>query len=248
MNKLILILLLASCSFANAQSKLLEKFTPASNKKTYDRSVIDSTYGITMYDKLIVNLGGDSIRNCNGYACNGWVEDFYTTGQLLHKGFYQNGQLKSYKNYYPNGQVERVFKAIDDYKSGMKSYYENGNPKSEVIYDGDSPIQWTDYYPNGQIEFVEIYNKSGEYYLSKKSFYEDGKPETSMEMTNQKKKIYLSKEFHSNGNVREEGTVVFNPDLLDYQKIGTWKIFQADGKQKAEQVYVNGKLDTEVNY
>lgn len=229
----------------NAQ-KLLEKYQP--EKKTYDRSIIDSTYGIQIFDKLNPLLGGDSTRNCNGYACNGWVEDFYSTGRLLHKGYYQQGQTRNYKNYYPNGQLERQFKAVDDYKSNLKSFYETGTPKSEVIYDGETPLQWTDYYPNGQVEFIEVYNKGGEYYLSKKSFYESGKPETQMEMVNSKKKIYASKEFHPNGSLKEEGMLFYSPDLLDYQKLGTWKIYKEDGNPKGEQVYVNGRLDSEKNY
>lgn len=231
------------------QSKLLEKFTaPSSNSKKYDRSVIDSTYGINIYDNLNVVLGGDSVRNCNGYACNGWVEDYYTTGELMHKGYYQQGQLKTYRNFYPNNQVERVFKAIDDYKSSLKVYYEDGKTKSEVVYDGQSPIMWTDYYPNGQIEFQEVFNKSGEYYLSKKSFFENGKPETEMEMVSSKKKLYISKEYHPNGIIKEEGQVAYNPDMLDYQKIGTWKLYKEDGKPKGEQEYINGKLDSEKMY
>jgi antitoxin component YwqK of YwqJK toxin-antitoxin module len=247
--RFIIILFLLFSSELFAQSKLLEKFTPTSaNNKKYDRSIIDSTYGITMYEKLNVVLGGDSTRNCNGYGCNGWVEDYYTTGQLLHKGYYQQGQLKTYKNFYPNGQLERSFKAIDDYRSSLKVYYENGQPKSDVVYDDQNVIMWTDYYSNGQIEFVENYNRSGEVYISKKSFYENGKPETLLELVSSKKMLYSSKEYHSNGNVREEGSVVYNPDMLDYQKIGTWKIYKEDGNPKGEQTYINGRLDNEKMY
>jgi antitoxin component YwqK of YwqJK toxin-antitoxin module len=235
------------CSVGSyGQSKLLEKFTPPSaNNKKYDRSIIDSTYGIQMYEKLNVVLGGDSVRNCNGYGCNGWVEDYYTTGQLLHKGYYQQGQLKNYKNFFPNGQLERNFRAVDDYKSSLKVYYEDGKPKSDVLYDGQNVIQWTDYYPNGQIEFVENYNRSGEVYVSKKSFFESGKPETSLELVSSKKMLYSSKEFHPNGNVKEEGSVMYNPDMMDYQKIGTWKLYKEDGNPRGEQTYINGRLDSE---
>lgn len=249
MRLIVFTILLCFSVKAFPQGKLLEKFTsPAANAKKYDRSIIDSTYGIIMYDNLNVTLGGDSVRNCNGYACNGWVEDFYTTGQLLHKGYYQQGQLKTYRNFYPNNQVERIFKAIDDYKSSLKVYYEDGKPKSDVIYDGQSPIMWTDYYPNGQIEFVEVYNKSGEFYVSKKSYYQDGKVETQLDMVSPKKKLYISKEFYSNGQLKEEGQVAYNPEMLDYQKIGSWKTFKEDGKPRSEQLYVNGKLDSEKEY
>ncbi|MBK9288321.1 MAG: hypothetical protein IPN38_11720 [Flavobacteriales bacterium] len=29
------------------------------------------------YEPLNATLGGDSVRNCKGYGCSGWVEDHY---------------------------------------------------------------------------------------------------------------------------------------------------------------------------
>ena len=40
------------------------------------------------YEPLNTTLGGDSVRNCQGYGCSGWVEDHYSSGQLKHRGFY----------------------------------------------------------------------------------------------------------------------------------------------------------------
>ena len=55
-------------------------------------AVINEKYVITMYEKLNIMLGGDTVRNDpSGYAANGYLEDYYTTGQLLHKGFYVDG-------------------------------------------------------------------------------------------------------------------------------------------------------------
>ena len=51
-------------------------------------SIIDKEYGITMYEKLNMMLGGDTVRNDqNGYAANGFVEDYFTTGNCYIKGF-----------------------------------------------------------------------------------------------------------------------------------------------------------------
>ena len=83
-------------------------------------AVIDEKYGITMFEPLNMMLGSDTVRNDrNGYAANGYQEDYYSTGQLLHKGFYVDGQLKVYKNYFPNGEVERNFRMVDLKKSKM---------------------------------------------------------------------------------------------------------------------------------
>ena len=50
--------------------------------KTFDaKDVIDETYGINIYEKLNMMLGDKSTRNgINGYAANGFLEEYYTTG------------------------------------------------------------------------------------------------------------------------------------------------------------------------
>src|SRR4051812_15041222 len=93
--------------FFTAQLSFAQFFgqVPVPNK--YDAAkVIDPDYGITMYEKLNFYTGGDSVRNDKkGYACQGWLEDVYETGTDIHKGFYEDGHLKVYKNFFPNGNV-----------------------------------------------------------------------------------------------------------------------------------------------
>ncbi len=208
-------------------------------------AVLDDTYGIQAYDKLNVRLGGDSIRNCKGYACTGYVEDYYTNGQLLHKGYYVEGQLTSYKNYYPNGKTERSYRHIDLNKSKLTLFYSNGMKKSEVIYYGSNPIKWSDYYQNGTLEYEEAYNKTYEYYTKKNNYYEDGKPQSIMELDNKKKKIYIKTEYFPNGQVKMIGNIQFNPAVFDYQKIGKWMVYNKDGSQTAEQMWRDGKMEKE---
>lgn len=156
--------------------------------KTFDaKDVIDETYGINIYEKLNMMLGDKSTRNgINGYAANGFLEDYYTTGELLHKGFYVDGQLKIYKNYYPNGNIERNFRMVDIKKSKMTIFYEDGTMKSDIVYIENEALSWIDYYPNGMIEFEEIYDKSFQYYEKKANYYSNGKPENILELTDKK--------------------------------------------------------------
>ena len=60
----------------------------------YSEDIIDEVYGITIYEPLNLGLSADSVRMENGYAVNNWKEDYYESGQLLHKGYYIEGQLK----------------------------------------------------------------------------------------------------------------------------------------------------------
>jgi antitoxin component YwqK of YwqJK toxin-antitoxin module len=203
--------------------------------------VIDPEFGITMYEKINFDIGGDSLRNdSKGYASQGWIEDFYEDGKVLHKGYYEDGHLKAYKNYFPNGTLERSFKVVDFKRCNMQIFYSDGKLKSEITYYGGNPQIWTDYFPNGQIEFIEESTKSMEFLIQRKSFSQDGKPLEIFEMTDPKKKIYIKKEYYENGNIKTEGQMKYNPGAMDYQKDGEWKLYNESGSVTTEK-WVKGE-------
>lgn len=221
------------------------------DKKLYSNTyipdaVIDEKYGITMYSKLNMMLGGDTVRNDqNGYAANGYMEDYYTTGQLLHKGFYVDGQLKVYKNYFPNGNVERNFRMVDLKKSKMDIFYKDGAPKAKIIYLGSEALVWEDYYPNGVLEFVEAYDKNFQYYVEKANYFENGSPENTLVLDDKKKLLYTQTYYHTNGKIKEIGQMKYEKAEFDYQNIGVWKKFDENGTPTKEIKYVGGKIQSE---
>ncbi len=208
----------------------------------YDESILDETYGIQLYEPLNFALSGDSVRLCQGYACQGWISDNYENGQLLHKGYYLDGQLKVYKNYYPNGNVEREFKAVDAYRCSMKLYYASGQLKSDIKYQDGTPMEWTDYHENGQVSYREEYSKSQDYHIVKNSYFKDGTPDIVLELTDKKKLKYVRKEFHKPGVMKLEGEMTFSTGTYDYIKSGTWTYFDENGKPVREEVYQNGSV------
>ncbi len=204
--------------------------------------VVDPDYGIMRYEKLNLYLGGDSIRNCKGYACTGWVSDFYTNDQLLHKGFYAEGKLKMYKNYYPDGTLERDFRAVDDFKCKMTLYHPNAKVKAENEYRDGNPIKYKEFYEDGKPESNEEMDKNGEYYTKKQSWYKNGQAQSEMLLTNKKDFEYTLTEYHENGTISGKGTLKYAPTLGDYVKTGVWKYYDASGKQIRQEEYLNGKL------
>ena len=203
--------------------------------------VVDPDYGITMYEKLNFQTGGDSVRNDKkGYACQGWLQDIYESGKILHKGYYEDGHLKIYKNFFENGNVEREFKVTDLKRCHMQIFYSDGKVKSDITYYDGNPQIWTDYYPNGQIEYMEENTKSMEYLIQRRSYLEDGKPQELFELIDPKKKIYSKKEYYENGNIKAEGSMKFNKTMIDYQKDGDWTIYDEKGKASKEK-WVNGE-------
>lgn len=199
---------------------------------TYDfQKIYDARYGITLFDKLNFRTGGDSVRKCNGYACRGWMKDYYDDGSIMHQGFYVDGQLKNFKNFFPNGGVEREFKILDDFRSVLTVYYPTGQLKSEIKYSKSSPVLWQDYYMNGNPEYYEEYDRNIEYYVAQRFYYENGSPKSTLEIENKKKLQYIRKEYFENGTIKAQGTMVYNSSQLDYQKKGLWTEFDESGKQ-----------------
>lgn len=238
MKKLLLLLIsIFSITLANAQF-----FGQIPVPVKYDAAkVIDPVYGITIYEKLNFYTGGDSVRNDKkGYACQGWMEDIYETGSTIHKGYYEDGHLKIYKNFYVNGNVERSFKLVDHKRCNLQLFYPDGKLKSDITYYDGNPQIWTDYYPSGQIEYTEENSKSMEYLIFRKSYAEDGKPQELFEMIDPKKKIYSKKEYYENGNIKAEGTMKYSAAVIDYQKEGIWKEYNENGKV-TEQKWIAGE-------
>jgi antitoxin component YwqK of YwqJK toxin-antitoxin module len=245
-NYILIIALGLTPFFSFSQNNLLSKklyhdvYEPA--------QVIDSIYGINRYENLNFYLGGDSIRNCVGYACTGWVSDFYTNDQLLHKGFYEDGKLKMYKNYYPDGKLERDFRAVDDFRCKHTIYHPNGNLKAEIEYREGNPTKYNEFYDDGKPESSELMDKNGEYYTKKISWFKNGQIESQMVMTDKKEFIYSQIDYHENGKTSAEGKVKYSPILNDYVKIEMWKYFDENGKQKKQEEYLNGKMHSSKDY
>jgi antitoxin component YwqK of YwqJK toxin-antitoxin module len=206
------------------------------------KAVYDSLYGINIYEALNMNTGGDSTRNdAKGYALQGWMEDYYPDGKMLHKGYYIDGQLKAYKNFYPNGQIEREFKMVDLSKSALSVYYEDGKTRSLISYVVSHIVKEEDYFNNGQLSYIEEYDRKGVYYLQRKFFNLNGKPTSSLEIVDTKKQVYTSKEYYDNGNIKEEGQMIFNESMGDYQKNGKWVFYKEDGAVKEEKTFSHGE-------
>ena len=208
-------------------------------------TLIDPVYGITVYERLNSHLGGDSTRHCEGYACVGWVEDAYENGQVMHKGYYTDGQLIMYKNYYPDGKLEREFKVVDNLKCQTRSYFPNGEVKSFVKYHRGDPFIWQDYYENGQLQYDEELNKQTGVYIKSNTYAANGTPISTLELENKKRMEFEHQEFHVNGQVKLAGTTRYIAAIMDHRRVGIWKHYDLDGNLVQEDTYVDGKIHKE---
>lgn len=205
--------------------------------------VYDSTMGIDIYEKLNRLMGGDSVRNNpKGYAAQGWWEDYYKSGTILHSGYYQDGMLTTYKNFYENGQLEREFKSLDYFRYQMVLYWPNGKVRSDITYYQGAEEKTKEYYENGNPEFLEEYADKCDYLMYRQFFYENGNPQSDMQLVNKKKKTYSNKEYFENGKVEREGTMQYYEEIDNYMQEGSWKVYDETGKLISIQEYVRGQM------
>jgi antitoxin component YwqK of YwqJK toxin-antitoxin module len=207
-------------------------------KKRYLQSEIwDSLEGISMYNKLAIGLGGDSVmRNALGYAEEGWVENHYVSGKLLHRGFYRNGQLLVSKNFFENGQCERSIEQIDPLRCTMELFYENGKQKKLLKYYEGKPYKKYEFYGNGMPKSAEENEKEMTYLISRKSWHRNGQMEQILELMDVKNKTYLQKLYYESGELMSEGTLVLREEK-EYMKDGIWQYYDPEGRRKKIERY-----------
>jgi antitoxin component YwqK of YwqJK toxin-antitoxin module len=235
------ILILASfCSFLSATAQRFSEQVPQIRR--YDQSeVLDTADGIKMYNKLIESIGGDSITyNKAGYNMQGWNEDYYKNGKLLHRGYYVDGKAVVFKNFYENGQCERTVVNPDPLRCNIDIYFEDGKQKKQLSYYNGLPQKKYEYYSTGLPKYVEENEKDMKYLTVRKSWYSNGQMENSIELADQKTKKYLQRSYYPSGQMKEEGTLVLSDNGKEYLKDGAWITYDNGGKKKKSEMYVAG--------
>lgn len=206
-------------------------------------------FSITEYDNYCPTMGGDSIKIINGMPAQGFVKEMYDSINIKHKGYYQDGKIfTGYTNYYPNGQVERVFKPKSEVSGVLEVYYPDGTLLSRVEWVHGTSRKWQDYHPDGTLEFEEEFNKKLEYYEYMHFYFPGGKPFVKLDLIDKKSRTYSYTEYWENGNIKETGSKIHNRNSDDYPQDGKWLIYDENGKLILEETYVRGQLVEDKSY
>ncbi len=202
-------------------------------KRYLAEEIVDKNEGINLYNRLMEGLSGDSLRfNKDGYNVQGWLDDYYLSGKLMHRGYYRDGRVVAFKNYYENGVCERNVTEPDPMHCTIDMYCENGKHRKQISYANGLIKKQIDYYENGVQKIVNEYDEEGKYVLNKKTWNEAGNLEYELVLVDVKRKKYIEKYYYGNGQIREEGQLVFSMESKEYIKNGTWHSYDADGKNK----------------
>lgn len=226
---------------ANAQRLVV---SPELIKQQEQSNLYDTVKGIHQYDKLLGCIGGDSVKfGKDGYNIQGWNEDYYNNGKLLHRGYYVDGKLITFKNYYENGQCERSVTSQDPQRCLIEQFYENGHEKRKISYYNGLPQKLYEFYQNGNPKYSEENNKDLSVLTLKKSWFSDGQVESQLELTDQKNKRYKQRSYYPSGEIREEGSLIATTDnSKGLVKDGTWIYYDKTGKKKLTEQFERGKV------
>lgn len=197
---------------------------------------------LSSYDRLNRRLGGDSIRLCNGRPCEGWVEDRYPDGTLMHRGSYAGGRLVVYRNYYPNGVLERDFRELDEVKCVLRTYHPNSTLRSDARYADGQLFRYIDHYPTGQLRYAEERHRREPYFTRMDLFAPTGKPISLLRQVARKPVEFEQQEFHPDGSLRCSGRARYNTHRMDTQRVGLWTYYDRAGNKVREEEYIDGKV------
>lgn len=229
-----LFLFFVNTHFLSAQKKKQkQKELKPTEKRFTQEEVLDSLGEITLYNCYVPALKGDSFRYFqNGEKLQGWKEDFYSSGKILHKGFYKNGQLDLFKNHWENGKTERVMAIIDSNHTNLEVYYETGNQRRQVNYFKGKVKRFSEFYPNNLLQITEEYDTSGTLLLKKKTWHPNGQIQSELFLQDQKSRKYKLSTYHSNGKLAESGVQYLSKNGMEFIRSGTWTIQDSTGKKK----------------
>lgn len=173
-----------------------------------------------------------AILKKNSIEVKGWNEEYYDSGQLLHISYYRDGKLVLFKNFYENGQCEHNVAYTDSVNCTIDVYFENGSIKNQIAFYSGMPKKLTDFFPNGLPKNNIEYDKEQQSVYAKRNWFVNAETQSELLMLDKEGKKYSLKTFFPNGQIKEEGELVYQPETRNYLKTGTWTSYESSGKKK----------------
>lgn len=182
------------------------------------------------YSLLAEFLGADTLRFQNNNLAQGWIEDYYSSGELKHKGFYKNGKLLLYKNYFINGICAQALTSNDPLNHSIETFYPNGFLNEQKIYFNSQLKRCIEYFENGNVESKTEFDRESKLIVYKKAWYSNGQLKSELKLTDKTTKTYSEKNYHDNGLLKEEGNLLISLDNKSYKKKGVWNTYDRTGR------------------
>lgn len=237
MKKTPLILLLFTCIsvFTKAQTSVqkreyITRYTQA--------QVIDSCEGAIIYQRMmkVLELDYTQLKDL-GYNVQGWNEEYYESGQLMHISYYKAGKVVLFKNFFETGQCQNYITYLDSNRCNIEVYFENGSLKHQLVYQYNKPKQLTEFYPSGLPKMLIEYDQELDCVSAKKNWYLNAELQSEMLLTEVKQKRYSDRLYYPNGKIKEDGELIYSSNTKEYINVGTRTSYESSGKKKHSEKY-----------
>jgi len=172
-----------------------------------------------------------------GYNVQGWNEEYFESGQLMHISYYKAGKVVLFKNFYENGQCQNYIIYLDTGQCNLEVYFENGDLKHQMFYLNGKPKKITEFYPSGLPKMNIEYDRELNCVSSKKIWYLNAETQSEMTLIDEKAKKYSDRLFFPNGKLKEEGELLYSVNTGEYINIGTRVSYESSGKKKHTEKY-----------
>jgi antitoxin component YwqK of YwqJK toxin-antitoxin module len=183
----------------------------------------------------------------NGSKRNGWDIKWFKNGQKKSQIYYENGVFFSpVIDWYEDGKIKSIinFKTKGS-KEFVKAWYKNGNLEDDSYNPNDSSDARIDkeYYDNGQLKSESIYNAGKQKY---NLYYSNGKKVCEGNIYNALwGQLGKWQEWYDTGTKKRE---YFFNDSIPNIKEGKWKWWDKNGKLIKEETYKNNELIDKKEY
>jgi antitoxin component YwqK of YwqJK toxin-antitoxin module len=207
--------------------------------RRYTRAqVLDSAEGVLIYQKMMKVLEMDyALIKEQGYEVKGWNEEYYENGQLQHISYYKENKLVLFKNFFDNGQCEHYVTYTDPMTCNIDVYYSSGSLKNHVEYYNGIPKKVMEFFESGLPKSAIDYDSEKNCLSAKKTWYVNAEMQSELVLLDVMEKKYSEKMYYPNGQLKEEGELIFSEATNDYLKINTWHTYESTGKKKHSEKY-----------
>jgi antitoxin component YwqK of YwqJK toxin-antitoxin module len=210
-----------------------------SNARRYTQTqVLDSTEGVLIYHTMMKVMEMDyNLIKQQGYEVRGWNEEYYENGQLQHISYYKDGKLVLFKNFFENGQCEHSITYTDPLACKIDVYYSSGGLKNQIEYYNGIPRKIMEFFENGLPKSVLEYDTEKNYLNSKKNWYLNAEMQSELTLVDPMEQKYSEKIYYPNGQLKEEGELIYSENAREYLKANTWYSYESNGKKKHSEKY-----------
>lgn len=195
--------------------------------------VLDSTEGILIYHKMMKVLEMDyALIKQQGYEVKGWNEEYYENGQLQHISYYKEGKLVLFKNFFENGQCEHNITYTDPLSCNIDVFFISGSIKNQIEFYKGVPKKIMEFFESGLPKSVMEFNSEKNCISSKKNWYINAEVQSELLLLDAVEKKYFEKLYYPNGQLKEEGELIYSENSKEYLKTNTWYTYESNGKKK----------------